>query len=262
MDCPRPHSLEIVVHYHQAWGTQPRSYVLQEGVELVELVTGGRGWVLSEGEWMEVLPGTLLWHVEGDETIGRSDPEAPYSCLAVRMMSALRGKRRVPRISYWHDLGAAAALTERAIRLFLDDGFDNLVLLDYLFSNLRLEALLYHHQRELAGVAEPLRIVRSIIESRYGEALKVSELARAAGWSVAHLHDQFRLVYGSSPRQVLLERRLNAGRELLVGSGGSVKEIAAATGFTHSSAFCCAFRKAFGVTPKAYRDAYYYGRAS
>ncbi|WP_309023513.1 AraC family transcriptional regulator [Pelagicoccus sp. SDUM812002] len=258
MEYSRPDTLDVVVHYHQAPGAQPKPFVLAAGVELVELVTGGRGWVRSGADWVEVLPGSLLWHVEGDETIGRSDLNSPYSCLAVRMRSKLRNERRVPRVSFWHNLGAVAALTEESIRLFVDESFDNAVLLDHLYSKLRLEAVLHHHRRERAGVPEPLRIVRSIIETRYGEGLTVSELAREAGWSVAHLHDQFRTVYGSSPRQVLLDRRLNAAREYLVGTGDSIKQIAAATGFTHSSAFCAAFRKRFEVTPKAYRDNYYY----
>lgn len=253
-----PRKLVSVVHYHQAPGTQPGPYEIPPGMELVELLTGGRGWVESDGEWVEVTPGTLLWHVAGDWTIGRSDPMAPYSCLAVRMQVASSG-RRAPRFSVWRESESVMELTEESIRLFFDEGFSKQALLEYLYSKLRYEALLYHHRRESAGTPEPLRLARSLIESRYGEPLKVSELARVAGWSVAHLHDQFRRVYGSTPRQMLLERRLKSAREQLVGTGYSVKQIAANTGFTHSSAFCAAFRRRFGSSPKAYRDAYYRG---
>ncbi|EDY83164.1 transcriptional regulator, AraC family protein [Verrucomicrobiia bacterium DG1235] len=224
----------------------------------MEVVTSGRGWVETDGGWTEVLPGAMLWHVAGDQTIGRSDPESPYSCLAVRMDGGSR-ERHVPRFSYWHDLGEIVSLTEESIRMFLDDSFGNDSLLDHLYSRLRYQALLHHHRLETVGVAEPLRVVRSLIETRYAEPLKVESLAKEAGWSVAHLHDQFKTAYGSTPRQMILERRLSSAREQLVGTGYSIKEIAANTGFTHSSAFCSAFRKAFGVTPKAYRDGYYFG---
>lgn len=258
----RPTKLLSVVHYHQEPKTQPSPHGISKGLEVVELMTRGRGWLWHEGAWVEVLPGMLLWHVEGDETIGRSDPDRPYSCLAVRMESSAAVSRRVPRLSYWHDTDAVAQLTEEAIGLFLDESFDDTTLLDYLYSKLRLEATVYHLRREKAGVSEPLRVVRSIIEKRFAEPLRVSDLAASAGWSVAHLHDQFKRVYGSTPRQELLNKRLRVARELLVSTGLSIKQIAAATGFTHSSAFCSAFRVRSGATPKSYRDAYFFGYGS
>jgi AraC-like DNA-binding protein len=224
----------------------------------VEVVTGGRGWLLHEGSWVEANPGALLWHVEGDQTIGRSDPEKPYSCLAVRFEGG-SSQRHVPHVSFWPDLGQITALTEESIRMFLDESFDGAALLDYLYSKLRYQSLLHEYRRETVSVPEPLRVVRAQIESRYAEALKVGELAQAAGWSVPHLHDRFRYYYQTSPRQMILECRMRSAREQLVGTGYSVKEIAANAGFTHSSAFCSAFRRAMGTSPKAYRDAYFYG---
>lgn len=253
-----PPKLISVVHYHQMPGTQPTPYRVRSGAEVVEVVTSGRGWVETDSGWLEVLPGSMLWHVAGDLTIGRSSPDEPYSCLAVRMDGAAE-KRHVPQFSYWHDLGEVVSLTEEAIRMFLDDDFDNSVLFAHLHAKLRYQALLYHHRRENANLAEPLRLARSLIETRYAEALTVELLAKTVGWSVAHLHDRFKAAYGSSPRQMILKRRLRSAREQLVGTGYSVKEIAARTGFTHSSAFCSSFRKAFGVTPKTYRERNYFG---
>lgn len=224
----------------------------------MEVVTKGRGWVVNDGDWVEVTPGTILWHVEGDETIGKSDLEEPYSCFAVRMEEGST-VRHVPRISFWHDLSELVGFAEEAIRMFLDEGFDRACLLDYLYSKLRYQTKVFLHRRENAIVDEPLRVARSIIETRYAERLRVEDLARAAGWSVPHLHDRFKSVYGVSPRQMILSRRLRSAREQLVGTGRSIKEIAAATGFTHSSAFCSAFRRSVGKTPKAYRDTYYFG---
>ncbi len=239
-------------------GTQPSAYPVQASGEIVEVVTKGRGWVWEGDEWMEVRPGAMLWHVDGDTTIGKSDPKAPYSCLAVRM-EGNEGGRPFARFSSWPDLGELVSFTDEAIRMFLDETFDRECLLDYLYSKLRYQHLLYLHRRENLLLPEPLRVVKASIETRFAEPLRVESLAREAGWSVPHLHERFRETYGSSPRQMILDRRLRAAREHLVGTGYSIKEIAALTGFTHSSAFCSSFRKAFGVTPKAYRDAYYFG---
>ncbi|MDQ8180870.1 AraC family transcriptional regulator [Pelagicoccus sp. SDUM812005] len=250
--------LRSVVHYHQMPGTQPSPHPVVEGWQIVEVVTSGRGWVMHGGDWVEVRPGALLWHVEGDQTIGKSDPQEPYSCFAIRIQG-VSGERPVPHLSSWPEVGEVVSLAEETIRMFLDEQFDRKVLLEYLYSKLRYESQLYEHRREVAGVPEPLRLVRSLIESRYAEPLKVEALASAAGWSVPHLHERFRSVFGTSPRQMILDCRLRSAREQLVGTGYSIKEVAANTGFTHSSAFCSAFRKATGMSPKAYRDAYYFG---
>ena len=255
----RPLKLLSVVHYHQSPKTQPSPHAIGKGIAVVELVTKGRGWAFHNDEWREVLPGSLLWQLPGDQTIGRSDPEDPYSCLAVWFTFSKETSHRVPRFSIWHDVGEAVDLTERAIGHFLDESFDRDALMGYLFARLYFCAVVYHHERERQGISEPLRIARSLIDTRYADPIKVVDLAKAAGWSVAHLHDQFRLAYGSTPRQEILNRRLKASKELLVGSGLSIKEIAGKTGFTHSSAFCSSFRARFGLTPKAYRDAYFFG---
>lgn len=253
----RPAKLQSMVHYHQMQGTQPVPHPVSDGGEIVEVVTSGRGWVLHEGDWIEVVPGSLLWHIGGDKTIGRSDPDEPYSCFAVRMEGAST-ERHVPRFSFWPDVGKVVALAEETIRMFLDESFDRESLLDYLYSKLRYQSLLYEYRRESIVISEPLRLVKSMIDARYAEPLRIEVLARSAGWSVPHLHHCFRAAYGSTPRQMILDRRLRAAREQLVGTGYSIKEIAANTGFTHSSAFCSSFRKVVGMTPKAYRDTYYF----
>ena len=264
MPIPPPRALLSVIHYHQAPKTQPVPRVVAQGIELVEVVTGGRGWIWHERDWTEVTPGFLLWHMPGDQTIGRSDPENPYSCLAVSMAADAGAEgieRRWPRLAVWPDLQAILELTETAIGQFLDDTFDRDVLLARVFGLLQYWSFRHHHGRERAGLPEPLRRARAVIAARYAEPLKVAAIAQAAGWSVAHLHDQFRIHFGSTPRQEIHARRLRAAREQLVSTGLSVKQIAADAGFTHSSAFCSAFRRAYGRTPKSYRDAFYSGYA-
>ena len=140
-----PNQLISVAHYHQEARVQPKAQRVEEGCETVELVTRGRGWIEHEGDWLEVRRGMLLWNRAGDCTIGRSDPERPYSCLAMRVRGESYEGRRVPRISVWPDREAVAELTEESIRMFLDESFDNSVVMQYLFSRLLYQAKLYHH---------------------------------------------------------------------------------------------------------------------
>jgi len=255
---PGPEKLLFAIHYSQKPGDQPRSYQIADNLEMVELLTSGRGWLSDDGKRVEATAGTLLWHAPGDETIAESDVENPYRCLSVLMESGLcAGTRRVPRVSYWHDLGELQTFVQEIVTRYRDEAFDKSALLDYLFSRLRFEAMLCHHRREQTEIPEPLRKARDLLERDFAKpGLRVRGLARAAGWSLPHLHDQFMRIFGESPRQLILRRRMKLARDQLVGTGYSIKQIAAETGFTHSAAFCASFRKAEGVSPKAYRERY------
>jgi AraC-like DNA-binding protein len=252
----RLHSLS---HYHQTAGVHPRPFRLADGEYCLELVTHGRGWVRDGDAWAEVTPGALLWHSAGDETIGRSDFARPYACLALRFTGARDRRRLVPRLTRWEDLDAARQFTREMLRLHVDDRFDAAVLLQYIVGRLYFQVRLY--LQGMTFTALPLEVgkVLALIQEQYARPLPVTELARAAGWSAAHLHAKFREHLGLSPHQALMERRVRAAREILSGSNLPVKTVAANCGFVHTAAFCAQFKAATGLSPKAYRHRQFYG---
>ncbi|MBL4575493.1 MAG: helix-turn-helix transcriptional regulator [Opitutaceae bacterium] len=256
---PLPNRLTAIGHFHQTYGHHPTPSLVAEGCEIVELLTGGRGWVWHEEKWVEVIPGTLLWHFPGDETIGRSDLDNPYRCLALRMECQGLSERRIPRISFWNDFEAVRQLTREAVQCFVDDSFDKSMLLQYIFSRLLFQATCYHHRQEAPSLPVPLKKVLTYIAENIDQPITSHGLAHVAGWSVPHLHDQFKKVMGTSPHQQVLKLRLNKARELLVSTDHSIKHIGLATGFNASASFCQSFRKWFSVSPGKYRRHYFYG---
>jgi AraC family transcriptional regulator len=84
-------------------------------------------------------------------------------------------------------------------------------------------------------------------------ALRLKELALMAGCSLPHLHDLFRRHLATSPHQWLIQRRLSAAQERLLGSRRSIKEIAHECGFHDPAAFLHAFKRRTGKTPAAFR---------
>jgi AraC-like DNA-binding protein len=71
--------------------------------------------------------------------------------------------------------------------------------------------------------------------------------------SIPQLIRQFKLVFHKTPYQYLNQIRLDHAAELLKHTNHPVQEITWRSGFENASAFCRAFKSAFGVQPGTYR---------
>jgi signal transduction histidine kinase/AraC-like DNA-binding protein len=80
------------------------------------------------------------------------------------------------------------------------------------------------------------------------------KLAEAVNASEDYLCRVFHRELGISPWEFLNRYRVHRARELLTGTGDSVKAIAAAVGFRDQAYFSRVFRKIAGIPPQDYRD--------
>lgn len=87
-----------------------------------------------------------------------------------------------------------------------------------------------------------------------GKLPGVAELAQVCDVSTRHFFRLFRTSTGQTLAAYAAERRLARAKALLVQARPPIKEIAWRCGFETPAAFSAAFRKATGVTPKAYRQ--------
>lgn len=240
-------------HYHQRAGCHPTPNQIPTGTQCVELMTDGHGWVESGGKWVELHPGDLIWHMPGDWTIGRSDFTNPYHCLSVRFCGGDIWQRTTPHITHWDDLDEVRRFTRQVVRLHVDDRFDSNTLLRYIVGRLQFQAELFTRGQSQRDLPVELQRAMEYLEHHYAEPLRLKELARAAEWSVPHLHDRFKEVLGLSPHQALIRRRIQAARELLAGTNEPVKSVASRCGFSTAAAFCAQFKKITRMSPKVYR---------
>lgn len=97
---------------------------------------------------------------------------------------------------------------------------------------------------------------KDLADARYADRLTVADLAAAARLSPAHFSREFRRVFGESPHHYLLTRRLERAGTLLRTTDWSVLRVCVAVGLTSVGSFTTSFRRAYGVTPTAYRAAY------
>jgi len=109
--------------------------------------------------------------------------------------------------------------------------------------------LLGHPQRHLLRA-------KDLVDARYREPLDVPTLARVAHLSPAHFSREFRRVFGETPHQYLLTRRLERAAALLRTTDRSVADICLTVGLTSVGSFTTSFGKAFGLSPTAYRAAH------
>jgi AraC family transcriptional regulator len=107
--------------------------------------------------------------------------------------------------------------------------------------------------------SQPCRIRRAValVETNFAAKLSREEMARAAGLSVSHFSKLFALCIGASPHQYLVRCRLRHAKKLLLKPEESLSlvDVASEAGFADQAHFSRHFRRAYGVSPLAFRRA-------
>lgn len=98
-----------------------------------------------------------------------------------------------------------------------------------------------------------LRRIRDYIEDDLGGDLSLGALAKQAGVPPTIFGRSFRQLYGTSPHQYVLSRRLERARVLLLSTDLSVAEISLDTGFSSQSHLTTAFGRLTGMPPAEFR---------
>jgi AraC-like DNA-binding protein len=104
--------------------------------------------------------------------------------------------------------------------------------------------------------ARHLLRAKDLADRRFADELRVADMARAAHLSSAHFSRQFRRVFGESPHQYLLTRRLERAAAMLRTTDWSVADVCMAVGLTSVGSFTTSFRRMFGMTPTTYRASF------
>ena len=96
-------------------------------------------------------------------------------------------------------------------------------------------------------------VVLSLMHDDPGHAWSLESLAREVSVSRATLARRFTELVGRSPMGYLVDWRLSLAAELLRGSDASVEQVARQVGYVSPFAFSTAFKKAHGLSPRAFR---------
>jgi AraC family transcriptional regulator len=192
--------------------------------------------------------------------------------------------RSLSRVAYFYfdpemmptHLEAGVADTPLAPRLFFEDAtlWDTALKLTRLVENAgsdnrpyfeALGTVLAHEVMRLnAGskrIEPPVRgglagwqqkIVTAYIEEHLAEQIPLATLAQLVGLSTYYFCRAFKQSLGFPPHRYHNNRRIEQAKALLAKPTPSVTDIGLTVGFSETSSFSAAFRKATGLTPTAY----------
>jgi AraC family transcriptional regulator len=96
------------------------------------------------------------------------------------------------------------------------------------------------------------RIVTAYIEDHLADPISLADLAELVGLSTYHFCRAFKQSFGIPPHRYHTSRRIDRAKALLAKPAPSVTKIGLMIGFSETSSFTAAFRKATGLTPTAY----------
>jgi AraC family transcriptional regulator len=94
---------------------------------------------------------------------------------------------------------------------------------------------------------------KEFLDQAFLQPLTVGQIAREAYLSEYHFYRLFKQVYGMSPHQYIVHKRLAFAHVCLLQGADTVSDLAIASGFADVQSFCKAFKRKYGVTARALR---------
>lgn len=94
------------------------------------------------------------------------------------------------------------------------------------------------------------------INTHINENLKVSDISDAFGYNEKYLSHKFSEVTGMPLKQYLIKSKIDKANFMLSDTNKSISEIASELAFSDSHNFARCYKKATGLTPSEYRNAY------
>ncbi|WP_437826541.1 helix-turn-helix transcriptional regulator [Sorangium sp. So ce1153] len=94
---------------------------------------------------------------------------------------------------------------------------------------------------------------RDLLSEVQESRMSIEDVAREAAISPYHFIRQFEAVFGLTPHQYRIRRRLDLAKQLLAAGQHSVTDVCMEVGFSSLGSFSALFAQRIGVPPSAYR---------
>ena len=111
-----------------------------------------------------------------------------------------------------------------------------------------------HQFRQNKDLSKPIRVCVEQMHSRMEENISLENLAREFGYSPYYLSKKFKAETGQTFKDYLKTARLERAKFLLRNTDQSILDISEKLQFCSASYFSDSFRKAYGISPTAYRE--------
>ena len=203
---------------------------------------------IAEGQLLIIKPETEYEYI--------SDENKPINYLWIHFS----GKRAGELISEYglevnevQNVGVHSRLADSWCRMFYE-----FIMNDRFFkenSICILKEILAAFSRYKNDKSRSRRVLKSIIyiHEHYSEDLTVEQLAEMEGLSRAHYRTCFREAAGVSPKEYIIDRRIEAACAILEEQDRSIQETAQLVGYSDVYYFGRIFKKKMGISPGKYR---------
>lgn len=165
-------------------------------------------------------------------------PEGRF--ITPRMKSIIR------QILHSHEQGALR-------RVFIEAKVTELLVLQ-LRQHRQHEDRLYRETTLSRREVDRMIEARDRVLARIDDPPTLQELARQVGTNEFKLKKDFKAVFGDTVYGLLLKRKMEHARALLLDTNRLIGDIAQEVGYSHPAHFSTAFKKTFGVSPSSFRD--------
>lgn len=119
------------------------------------------------------------------------------------------------------------------------------------------ESVFEYRERSLGESEDELiGAVKRIVAGNLAGELSLTGIAESVGHNASYLSRLFKQKTGIGVAEYITDCRVRLAKELLSDSGMRIQEISTATGFASVQYFYRVFKKAAGMTPQEWRDAY------
>jgi AraC-like DNA-binding protein len=214
----------------------------------------------ARGESYELVAGSILVGRRGDEYMCTHDHVRGDECLSFHLSQELvetiaggLATWRTGSLPPLAELVVLGELAQAAGEGRTDLGVDEVGIL---FATRFVEIASGRRQKAPGPRARDRR--RAVeaalrIEARSHQTIDLESMAREAGLSTFHFLRLFARVLGVTPHQYLVRSRLRRAARLLADGDRPVTDVAFDVGFGDLSNFVNAFRRAAGISPRAFR---------
>lgn len=111
----------------------------------------------------------------------------------------------------------------------------------------------YKTDKKLKEIHTNLEIIKNFIDQNIDKNISLEEMAQKANLNQSYLSRSFKSKYGLSPRNYVLNERVNRSKKLLE-QGCDISQIALELGFYDQAHFYKAFKNSFLITPNEYKN--------
>ncbi|MDO4296616.1 MAG: AraC family transcriptional regulator [bacterium] len=242
--------------YEGDWQSAPHLHPFSELI----YITSGRGFFLLDGKRYPLEPHDLLIIPPHTEHTEQSIEDAPleYLVLGIEGIELLDPKHPNEHLlSNYADTPSFFAQLSFLLQEAQGQrqGYQQICqnVLEILLLMILRQQQVIPTSVSTAKMTKECSSIQRYLDTHFSECIHLDGLAKMAHMNKYYLVHAFTHYTGHSPMNYLMQKRLQAGQDLLATTNYSIAQISSLIGLSSQSYFSQVFRKNYGMSPNEYR---------